>query len=117
MSDSNSTAQTILIINSFKIPHDIALIIIQFLFYHTTQIHAIRHKKALIYSFQKGLHYHLFYGRWAISFRYERMLTSVNCLHCGNFINSISKNKNIICSCNSSLNDENNDDVQLQMYI
>jgi len=117
MSDSNSSALKILIITSFKIPHDIALIIIQFLFYHTTQIHAIRHKKALIYSFQKGLHYITHNGFYYLSFRYERMLTSVNCLHCGNFINSISKNKNIICSCNSSLNDENNDDVQLQMYI
>lgn len=109
-----------LVINSLCLPEDIQECIKTFVFYHESQVKAIRNKKGLINSFKKGLNYDHYmdaYGNsyWTLSFRYERMLTSVNCACCGSFKYTYLP-KNITCSCGQNHNrNQNNQAITLFM--
>jgi hypothetical protein len=110
-----------LIIDSLILPSELQEYIKSFVFYHEKQVLAIRNKKGLINSFKKGLNYDNYIGaygnlHWTLSFRYEIMLSSVNCSFCGNFKSILSK-KNISCSCVSNSAHENENNQESLMFI
>ena len=92
-----------LVVNFIIDSRDIQEYIKSFLFYDHLQVLAIQNKKSLIYSFQRGLHFDYFIdtfgnSHWTLSYRYERMISSVNCSFCGNY-KYLHLPNSITCSC------------------
>ena len=109
-----------LIINSINLPLEILNEIKDYLFYDRLTAESRHKKRGLINQLRLGLWYQPDFeeGHWALAFRYECQLQSINCVCCGQFrIGNQLLPQIMNCNCDEEYVEEITEQVRSKMDI